>query len=134
MLFPFVAVAALVVLRLSGAGRGPWGAVTVMALLLTGSIWASIQTGEQEEEVVEDIVGERVLHEHEEAAEGLLLGSLLLTVIALTGLVPGKPGRAGRYLSVPVGLIVLALALNVGASGGALVYEHGAASAYAAHR
>ena len=132
VLFPFVAAAALIVSRRPGAGRGAWIGLTVMALFLVGSTWLAIETGQQQEDVVERVVSESLIHGHEEAAEGLLLGSAILAGVILIGLVPGKVGRSARWLSVPAGLVVLGLAVRVGDLGGKLVYQHGAASVYVA--
>ncbi len=132
VLFPFVAAAALIVSRRPGAGRGAWIGLTVMALLLVGSAWVAIETGQQQEDVVERVVSESLIHGHEEAAEGLLLGSAILTAVVLLGLVRGKVGQGARWLSVLGGLVVLGLAVRVGDLGGKLVYEHGAASVYVA--
>ena len=130
VLIPFAAAAALFISKRPGAGRGAWVALAVMALMLTGSAWLSLETGQQQEERVENVVPEGAIHGHEEAAEGLLLGSVFLSALVLAGLVPGKVGRTVQWLAVPGGLVILALAFRVGDSGGALVYQHGAASAY----
>jgi len=132
VLFPFVAAAALFASRRPGAGRGAWIGLTVMALLLVGSAWVAIETGEQQAEVVERVVPEGLVEGHEEAAEGLLLGAAILSAVILLGLVPSKVGRGARWLSVPAGLVVLGLAVRVGDLGGKLVYQHGAASVYVA--
>lgn len=132
VLFPFVAGVALYADRRPGARRGAWLALAAMSLLLVGSAWLSVETGQRQEEVVERVVAENLINGHEEAAEGLLLGSVVLLGVILAGFLPGKAGGAARWLSVVVGVVVLGLAFRVGGSGGALVYEHGAASAYIA--
>lgn len=130
VLLPFLAVAALLVARRSGAGRGAWIAVAAFAVLLPLSAWAALATGQQEEEAVESVVAESLIGGHEEAAEGFLAGSAVLAVIVLAGLAPGRVGRSARFVSVAAAAVVLALAFRVGDSGGQLVYTHGAAAAY----
>lgn len=132
VLFPFVAGIALYASRRSGAGRGPWLTLAAMTLLLVGSAWLSVETGQQGEGVAERVVSEGLIHGHEEAAEGLFLGSVVLLGVILAGLLPGKAGAAARWVSVVGGVVVLGLAYRAGSSGGALVYEHGAASAWVA--
>jgi hypothetical protein len=101
-----------------------------LALLLTGTAWVALETGEAEEERVEAIVGHDILHAHEEAAERFLLFSALLTVVGTTGLLGGALGSAGRLVATAGSFVVLAAAVQVGSAGGELVYRHGAASAY----
>lgn len=130
VLFPFVAAVALYASRRPGAGRGPWIGLAAMALLLVGSAWLAIETGQQQEEVVERVVSEALIHGHEEAAEGLMVGSIVLLGVILAGFLPGRWGKGARWASIVGGVVVLGLAVRVGGLGGALVYEHGAASAY----
>jgi uncharacterized membrane protein len=130
VLFPVLAGVALYASRRVGAGRGAWIVLAAAALLLTGSAWVSVETGQNQEDVVERVVSEGIIHGHEEAAEGLLLGSVVVLAVVLAGFLPGRTGAAARYLSVVAGLVAFGLAYRVGASGGALVYEQGAASAY----
>lgn len=47
----------------------PVGLATALAV----SSWVAVETGEQQEDRVERVVGERPLHSHEEAAELFLL-------------------------------------------------------------
>lgn len=49
----------------------------------------------------------------------------LLAVAALRGWGPGKLGRAGHWGSVGIGFAAGLLLIQVGATGGELVYEHG---------
>jgi uncharacterized membrane protein len=130
ILLPFVAAAGLYATLRRGAMRALWAPVVAFSLLLAASAFVAIETGQDQEETVEGVVSEGLIHEHEEAAEGLLGGSVALAVIILAGLAPGLPGKVARYASVPVALVVLAMAFPVGKSGGELVYTHGAAAAY----
>lgn len=127
---PFLALAGFLAARRPGAGRYPWGVVVAFAVLLPLSAWAALETGEEQEDTVEAVVGEAPLHRHEEAAEGFLAGAVLLGALALGGLLPRKAGAVARIATVPVAVAVLALAFRVGDSGGELVYRHGAAAAY----
>ena len=107
-----------------------WAFVVVLQLLLAGSAWLAIETGEHEEERVEEVVAERLIESHEEAAErfAILAGVALLVVGA--GLAPASLGRFARIASVAATAGVLAAGVAVGHSGGELVYRHGAANAY----
>jgi hypothetical protein len=57
---------------------------------------------------------------------------VLALLVSGAGLPPGRVGAVARPLGLVLSLGVAALAADVGDSGGALVYEHGAASAYTA--
>ena len=130
VLLPLIAGAGLYATLRKGAVRALWAPVVAFSVLLTASAWLAVETGGDQEDAVEDVVSESVIHGHEEAAEGLLAGSAVLAVVILAGLAPGMLGKGARYAAVPVALVVLALAFRVGKSGGELVYTHGAAAAY----
>jgi hypothetical protein len=55
-----------------------------------------------------------------------------MLLLAASGLLKGKPGRAARGAATVGALLLLAAGYRVGHTGGNLVYEHGAASAYVA--
>lgn len=130
VLLPFIAGAGLYATLRKGALRALWAPVVAFSLLLTASAWLAVDTGGDQEDTVEGVVSESLIHGHEEAAEGLLAGSVVLAVVILAGLAPGMLGKGARYAAVPVALVVLALGFRVGKSGGELVYTHGAAAAY----
>jgi uncharacterized membrane protein len=124
-------VTAAVVWRLhDGAPLRRWGLVILMAALVTASAFVAIRTGEDEEDVVEEVVAEEAIHDHEEAAEAFYLASWIVLGIALVGLVPGTTGRVGRLLALAGSLVLVGFGVRVSDLGGKLVYQHGAAAAY----
>ena len=76
-------------------------------------------------------MAERAIHGHEEAAERFLVLSGVLLLVAAVGLAPRTVGHAARLLAAVGAVGLLAAGVQVGHSGGELVYRHGAASAYA---
>lgn len=131
VLVPIIVLAALLLTRGKNGGlRGPWMTVVVACAALSLSSWVAIRTGETDEEAAEDVVPEGAIHEHEEAAEALLWGSVVALLVTAAGLSRGRAGRAARYVSLPVTLVVLGLGYRVGAAGGELVYEYGAAEVH----
>lgn len=127
---PVVAVIALVLIHRGAPARRMWTGVVALAAVLSFSAWVSVETGEEQEEAVERVVPESALHEHEEAAEAFLLLSLGGLLVLAVGLAPGRTGRMGRYVGTVATLGLLAAGVNVGHTGGELVYTHGAAQAY----
>lgn len=117
-------------------GRWPrstwWGVVALQAALL-GSGLAARASGETDEERVEKVVAEAAIEEHEEAADVFLIGAAVALAAAIAGGVvrAAGPARAIAGAAVAATLVVGWLGYRVGAAGGALVYQHGAASAFA---
>lgn len=131
VLLPPVAAAALIAIR-RGARPGPaWAMAVGTAALLALSSWVAVRTGEDQEDAVESVVAEGVLHDHEEAGERFLLLSGIVLVVVAGGLLPGVAGRAARGLGTAAAVALLVAGWQAGHSGGELVYRHGAASAYA---
>lgn len=130
MLLPLVAVASLVAARKGVATRKAWLPTLALAVGLAFSSGAALQTGESEEEVVERVVAESVIHEHEDAAELFLWLSVGTMVLSGFGMVSGVAGNVLRIVTVAASLAVVATGYQAGHTGGALVYQHGAASAH----
>ena len=114
----------------------PWRAwlvaVGLQAVLLASGVVA-LRTGEAEEDRVERIVSESLIEAHEEAAEVFVWGSgavlaMMLAAAAFNQKRSGLPIAAVATLGT---LVVLGLGYRTGQAGGSLVYEHGAAQAYA---
>lgn len=129
-LVPAAAFAALVAIRLGWIQSRFWLVVVLLQAMLAGSAWVAVQTGEAQEERVERVVSKDVIEEHEEAAERLLLLTGIAFAASAAGLLAGRAGQIGQIATLVVGVAVMGSSVLVGRSGGALVYEHGAANAY----
>lgn len=132
VLLPFVAVGALWVIR-SRVIRPTkvWAVPFLLSVVLLGSGFAATRTGEAEEDRVEKVVPENVLHQHEEAAERFLMIAAVVAAIALLGLARGTVGTAARAVATVGSLVIVFAGFQVGKAGGELVYEHNAGAAYA---
>ena len=130
LLVPLLAFFALLASRLDFLPERAWVFVVLLQALLVGSAWLATETGEAEDERVEKVVAEHHIHAHHERAERLMIGAGVALLVIGAGLAPGRVGELARPLGLALSLAVAALAVDVGRSGGALVYEHGAASAY----
>lgn len=130
VLAPLAAIGAIVAIRRGVAPRRAWSVptLTLVALVVSGFITA--RTGEAEEERVEQVVAERPLESHEEAANLFVLAAGGVLLISLVGLARGTAGKVGRVAGAIGTVALVALGVNVGRSGGDLVYRHGAAQAY----
>lgn len=131
VLLPLILIAGLWAIRRGSAPGRAWAVPVLAAAALAASSWVAVETGEREEEKVEEVVGEASLHEHEEAAERFLALSAVLLVITAAGLARGVPGRVARIAAAVGAVALVGFGVQVGHSGGNLVYRDGAASAYA---
>ena len=107
-----------------------WILIVFLQVLLVGSGWLALETGEDEEDRVERVVSEDLIEAHEEAAERFLLLGGIGLLVSGAGLLSGQRGSAGRVAGTVATMVVLAAAVSVGHLGGDLVYRHGAATAY----
>lgn len=130
ILLPLFAIGALWVMRSKQASRKAWALPLAISILLFGSAFVATRTGESEEERVEEVVPERALHEHEEAAERFLVLAGIVTAVALAGMARGITGSAARLVATAGSLIVVFAGYQVGHAGGELVYVHNAGAAY----
>jgi hypothetical protein len=112
------------------ATRIAWaGALALQALVVGGGLLA-LQTGEAEEERVEDVVAESAIEEHEERASLFVWAAA--GVLVLAGAAFAFP-RAAKWLGAGAAAAAVAVGLigvSVGHAGGELVYRDGAASVY----
>ena len=130
VLLPFVVIGALIAIRFGSPAKLAWSLPVIMMVVLAGSTILSVETGEDEEEVVEDVIDHDNIEEHEERAELFRNLSLLTLMIGFVGFVKGKVGAFGRGAGTGLVFLVAFLGWRTGESGGELVYEHGAANAY----
>ncbi len=130
VLLPPVTALAAWAIRSDRLPRRGWLAVLVLQALLVASAWLAVETGEAEEEIVEEVVAERYIEDHEEAAERFLGLVALILPVAGIGLLRGRVGGAARVLTLAASLAALGVGASVGHSGGELVYRHGASLAH----
>ena len=106
-----------------------WALVSAVALVYSLSAVVAVQLGEEDEEKVEKVVSERVIEEHEEAAELIpwIAGTLFL--VSLGGFTV-KYSKQAQLGLIVLSLVAVAPLINAGHTGGELVYEHGAAIAH----
>ena len=131
ILLPIFAAVALLTIRRGTPVRRAWAAPMALAVALAASSWLAVQTGEGQEERIEQVVAEQPLETHEEAAELFLSLSAGLALLVVAGIARGRIGGAARVMATLASFALVTLAAWVGHTGGELVYRHGAASAYA---
>jgi uncharacterized membrane protein len=130
ILLPLMIGGAFLLARRGTPIRTLWTGVVAAAALLAGSAWLAVETGEGDEERVEQVVSEGALETHEERANlflALAAGTLIMT---LAGLAKDRIGRIGRVAATVGAVALLPAGYMVGHSGGQLVYRDGAAQAY----
>jgi uncharacterized membrane protein len=130
ILLPISVVVALLVIRKGATPRRVWSVPVAVAAALALSAWVATQTGESQEDRVEKVVARGALHGHEEAAERFLVLSGVVLLVAAAGLARGTVGRAARLVTAVGAVGMVAAGVQVGHSGGTLVYREGAANAY----
>ena len=130
IIFPLMAVLALVFIKRGSSAMNTWIPVSVLAIMVFAGTLVAKNTGEAEEDKVEEVVSRSVIHDHEENAELFAILAGITLAIPLGGFLPNKWGNIARYVTVAASLAVVFVAYQTGKSGGELVYKHGAASAY----
>jgi hypothetical protein len=129
-LLPLFAGGALWAIRRGARPLRAWAIPLAVAAGLAASVWAAVETGAAQAEVVQSVVPDRPLDTHEEAAELFLTLSGVLLLVTGAGLAPGLLGRSARLLATAGAVALVAGAARVGHTGGELVYRYGAAAAY----
>jgi uncharacterized membrane protein len=130
VLLPIAALVALWTIRRGAAPTRAWLVPTALAVGLALSAWIAVETGEQQEEVVERVVAEQTIETHGELAERFLLLSAAMAGLAGIGLFKNRVGSAARALGLFAAIGLMFVGYQVGHTGGELVYRHGAAAAY----
>lgn len=129
---PLVALGLTIALFRGWLPGRAWAVLVGLQLVLQLGGMAAMNTGEGEEEKVENVVPESRIEAHEGMAKQFMLGSALVLLVGIGGLFLSDEKKRYAALAVTVGSMAVAgLAVRVGHAGGELVYTHGAASAYA---
>jgi uncharacterized membrane protein len=129
-MLPLVALLGLLAVSRGTAPRKAWAYVTLASFLVFAAAFVAVRTGGNEEDVVEKVVSEDTIEEHEEAGERLQLLAGIGFLVFAAGLSGGGVGRIARPVALLASLAIAGQGYLTGKSGGEMVYEHGAASAY----
>ena len=129
-LLPISAFAAIWTIRKGSRASRAWIVPVAIAAALSLSSWIAVETGENQDERVEQVLQDAPLDTHEDAAEAFLTGSVVLLLITTAGLIRGPMGKISRVAAATGAIALIAGAAYVGHTGGQLVYKYGAASAY----
>jgi len=134
MLMPILSAGLLLAWMRDLLPRRTWIVAVALQALLVGSSVVAMRTGEGDEETVEKVVAESAIDAHEEAAEVFTWTAAgVLLLFAAGSAYPGVAvARGAATAATAATLVVLFLGYRVGQAGGALVYQHGAASVYVA--
>ena len=130
-LLPISAAAAIWTIRKGSRATRAWLVPLAIAAALSLTSWLAVETGENQDERVEQVVQEQALDTHEEAAEAFLTGTLVVLLVTAAGFIRGPVGKISRVAAGVGALALVAGGAYVGHTGGQLVYKYGAASAYA---
>lgn len=128
---PFIAIVVMVMLQKKKWPAMVWAMVVGLQVLTTVSGYVAMELGEDDEDVVEQVVGDKALHEHEEKAEMFVALSVAATAVSVAALWI-KP-TLQLYLMLATLAVMIGqgvFAVCAGHSGGELVYVHKAANAY----
>jgi uncharacterized membrane protein len=129
---PLVAVGVALALWRGWLDRRAWTLVVALQAITVAGGLVAMKSGEREEERVEEVVPERVLEAHEEAASVFVAAAAITLVLAASVFAVRRAGavRGLAAATATATFLVAALAFNVGHAGGELVYRHGAAATY----
>lgn len=130
-LLPLVSLGTLWVIRRGAGFRRAWLVPLALSAALALSSWVAVETGGAQEDRVERVVPDQALDAHEDAAEAFLTMSLVLLGVAGVGLAGGVIGRSARVVATIGSAALVVSVAYVGHTGGRLVYQYDAASAYA---
>lgn len=129
---PLVAIGIAVAYWRGRLPRAAFGVLFALQLILAASGGAAMLAGEREEHRVERVVGKQVIHDHEERAEAFVWTAAAVAAAGLALLlVPARAVSAVATVVIAGTIAVGALAVVTGQAGGAIIYRHGGAAAYA---
>lgn len=133
VLMPLVAGGILICWWRGWLPRRSWFVPIVLQSILVGAGFVALQSGEHEEERVEQVVPEAYIEKHEDSGKTFVWASssVLVSMLGAAALGPRRSALPVAGLATLGTLAALWLGYRTGQQGGALVYEHGAGSAYA---
>lgn len=129
-LMPLMAAGLLLAWHKGWLPRRAFAVAVILQVILVGSGIAARQTGEMDEDRVEQVVREAAIEAHEEAADLFLYGAGGALLLLLLGGLPGRAGKVAALVGTLGTAAVLGLGIRVGHLGGKIVYQEGGAAAW----
>lgn len=135
LVLPVLSCGLLIAIWRGGLPTRAWFISLALQVVLTGTGFVAMESGEEEEERVEEIVPHDAMEEHEEMGERFAKGNVPVLLLTLLPLAIFRTRKNRQLVLMAAGCCAMAIsalfAFNTGQSGGALVYQHQAARAYA---
>ncbi len=91
-----------------------WAVVPALSLLLVLLSYGALFTGEQDEELVEEVISHEALEAHEHAAEYFFYFTWVPFLISLAGIKPWKGRKPARWMAVLAGFIGVLIIIRPG--------------------
>ncbi len=130
---PLVAIGLLLAYRLGRVRRHAFAILVGLQLVVVAAGAVAMTLGERDAKRVEPIAGEAAVDAHEDRAEAFLwTAGAVLAVSAALLVVPAGAVSAVAAVAAAGTIVTAALAVRTGEAGGAIVYAHGGAAAFAA--
>lgn len=130
-ILPILVLVFAYMIKTNKMNHSSWLIIIGLQLAVVATGYISLETGENEEDLVARVLDKDLIHEHEEAAE-IFVGSTVIGLVLSIGVffIRNEFQFAIKLAIAIIGLISCYLAYQTGLLGGELVYKHGAASAY----
>lgn len=109
-----------------------WIFIFILQLFITAGGYVAIETGEDEEDRVEKVVGHDLIEEHEHKAEDFMkISFVTLAVTAIPFFITKAPILGAVFVAnIAMQSLSLFYIVQTGEMGGHIVYEHQAPKAY----
>lgn len=121
------AIAIYLTQKKSNLARAAWIGIILWQIILVGSIYTALATGENDEELLGEANQENynIIHEHEERAEIFFIFSIGVVIIATAAIKENKARSVLRSITLLAQISLLFICLWTGHAGGKIVHEHG---------
>ncbi len=132
VVLPVVTAIFFILYRMQFLNKASYVLILVLHSFLLGGAYIAEETGEEDEDLVEQVVAEHYIEDHEEKAEAFVAAVTVSFVLHLVFffLPMGAAFHAGLVLALVMQAGLIYFAYEVGHAGAVLVYEHGAAEAH----
>jgi uncharacterized membrane protein len=131
MALPFISAAFFYLIKKEIFPSESWWMPVIVQAVVVIFTFTAIQLGERDEELVEKVVAEEYLEQHEDAGKIFLILGIASLVTMSAAIKKTKFQKALHFCSVLLLFGSLGGGVYTGKLGGELVYKHGAAGVYA---